>query len=59
MKKSALFTCFILSGFSSLVDQIVWLRIAFAKFGIITPVVSVVISVFMAGLAVGTILGKR
>ena len=53
------FICFILSGFSSLVDQIVWLRIAFAKFGIITPVVSVVLSVFMAGLALGTIVAGK
>src|SRR5438445_9984659 len=48
-----LFVLFFLSGFSGLVYQVVWTRLAFASFGIILPVLSVVISVFMLGLSVG------
>ncbi|MBC8022188.1 MAG: fused MFS/spermidine synthase, partial [Burkholderiales bacterium] len=54
-----LFELFFLSGFCGLVDQVVWIRLAFASFGIITPVVSVVISVFMLGLALGSWLAGR
>jgi spermidine synthase len=50
---------FFLSGFSSLVYQVVWTRMAFASFGIIAPVLSVVISVFMLGLSLGAWLGGR
>jgi predicted membrane-bound spermidine synthase len=49
-----LFVLFFLSGFCGLVYQVVWTRMAFAAFGIITPVLSVVLSVFMLGLAVGS-----
>jgi predicted membrane-bound spermidine synthase len=52
--KSVWFAFFLLSGFCSLLYQIVWLRLAFARFGVITPVLSVVLSVFMAGLFIGT-----
>ena len=54
-----LFLLFFLSGFCSLVYQVVWTRLAFASFGIITPVLSVVLSVFMLGLAVGAWAGGR
>src|SRR3954471_4900029 len=54
-----LFLLFFLSGLSSLVYQIVWTRMAFAAFGIITPVLSVVLSVFMLGLALGSWVGGR
>jgi spermidine synthase len=54
-----LFLLFFLSGFSGLVYQVVWTRMAFASFGIITPVLSVVLSVFMLGLAVGAWVGGR
>ncbi len=50
---------FFLSGFCSLVYQMVWTRLAFASFGIITPVLSVVISVFMLGLSIGAWAGGR
>jgi spermidine synthase len=50
---------FFVSGFCSLVYQVVWTRMAFASFGIITPVLSVVLSVFMLGLAVGSWAGGR
>ena len=54
MLTQILFVLFVLSGFCSLVYQIVWLRLAFRSFGIITPVLSVVVSVFMLGLALGS-----
>jgi spermidine synthase len=54
-----LFGLFFVSGFSSLVYQVVWTRMAFASFGVITPVLSVVISVFMLGLALGSWAGGR
>lgn len=49
-----LFLLFVLSGFCGLAYQIVWLRLAFRSFGIATPVLSVVVSVFMLGLALGS-----
>src|SRR5580693_2349741 len=57
--RGILFLLFFVSGFSSLVYQVVWTRLAFASFGIITPVLSVVLSVFMLGLAVGSWAGGR
>jgi spermidine synthase len=45
---------FFLSGFVSLVDEVVWLRLAMAAFGVTAPLVSVVLSVFMGGLALGS-----
>src|SRR5438270_10984192 len=54
-----LFLLFFISGFSSLVYQVIWTRMAFASFGIIPPVLSVVISVFMLGLSFGAWLGGR
>ncbi len=37
----------------------VWTRLAMASFGVITPVLSVVVSVFMLGLALGSWLGGK
>ncbi len=54
-----LYFVFFLSGFCSLVYQMVWTRLAFASFGIITPVLSVVLSVFMLGLSIGAWAGGR
>lgn len=48
------FGFFLVSGFCSLVYEVVWLRLAMAQFGVTTPTVSIVLSVFMAGLAVGS-----
>lgn len=44
-----LFALFFASGFCSLLYQVIWLRLAFAHFSIITPVLSVVLSAFMLG----------
>lgn len=57
--KKVIFALFAVSGFCSLLYQVVWLRMAYASFGIITPVLSVVISVFMLGLALGSFLGGK
>ena len=58
-RRRILFLLFFISGFSGLVYQVVWTRLAFASFGIITPVLSVVLSVFMLGLALGSWAGGR
>ena len=60
-KQSVLYTvvfgCFFASGFCSLLYQVVWTRLAFAHFGIITPVLSIIISVFMLGIGLGSLYG--
>jgi len=53
------FLLFFISGFCGLLYQVVWLRLAFRSFGVITPVLSVVISIFMLGLALGSWWGGR
>ncbi len=53
------FLMFVVSGGCGLVYQIVWLRLAFAAFGIVTPVLSILLSAFMAGLALGSWLAGR
>ena len=47
------FLFFLVSGFCSLVYEIVWLRLAMAQFGVTTPLVSIVLSTYMAGLGLG------
>ena len=58
-KRRILFVLFFLSGFSGLAYQVVWTRMAFAAFGIVAPVLSVVLSVFMLGLSIGSWAGGR
>ena len=53
------FAFFFVSGFCSLVYEVVWLRLGMAKFGVTTPMVSIVLSVFMAGLGLGSWAGGR
>src|SRR2546427_970300 len=53
------FFFFLGSGFAGLVYEVVWLRLAMAAFGVTTPLVSIVLSVFMAGLALRSWLGGR
>jgi predicted membrane-bound spermidine synthase len=50
----AFFAFFLASGFCSLLYQVVWLRLAMASFGVTAPMVAIVVSVFMAGLALGS-----
>ena len=58
-RSRVLFLLFFTSGFCSLLYQVIWVRLAFASFGIITSVLSVVISVFMLGLCLGSWSGGR
>lgn len=48
------FVFFIISGFCGLVYEVVWLRLAMASFGVTTALASIVISMFMAGLGLGS-----
>src|SRR5947199_7158223 len=48
------FVFFVVSGFCSLVYEVVWLRLAMASFGVTTAMVSIVVSMFMAGLGLGS-----
>src|SRR4051812_38843789 len=57
--RATLFFLFFASGFCALLYQTVWTRLAFASFGIIAPVLSVVVSIFMLGLGGGAWIGGR
>lgn len=48
------FAFFVVSGFCGLVYEVVWLRLAMASFGVTTALVSIVLSMFMAGLGLGS-----
>ena len=48
------FAFFFVSGFCSILYELVWLRLAMAEFGVTTALVSIVLSVFMGGLGVGS-----
>jgi len=48
------FFFFTVSGFCGLVYEVVWLRLAMANFGVTTALASMVISMFMAGLGLGS-----
>ncbi len=48
------FVFFLISGFCSLVYETIWLRLAMAAFGVTTASISIVVSVFMGGLALGS-----
>jgi len=54
LKPRWFFLFFLISGFCSLVYEVIWLRLGMAKFGVTTPMVSIVLSVFMAGLGLGS-----
>ena len=56
---AVIFVVFFWSGFCSLVYQVVWIRLAFSHFGVLTPVLSCLLSVFMLGLGLGSALGGR
>ena len=53
------FFFFFLSGFCSVLFELVWLRLSMAEFGVTTAMVSIVLSVFMAGLGLGSWAGGR
>lgn len=48
------FVFFFISGFCSVLCELIWLRLSMAQFGVTTAMTSIVLSVFMAGLGVGS-----
>jgi spermidine synthase len=48
------FIFFSVSGFCSILYELVWLRLAMAQFGVTSALVSLVLSTFMAGLGLGS-----
>ncbi len=48
------FLFFFVSGFCSILYEIVWLRLSMAQFGVTSALVSIVLSMFMAGLGLGS-----
>lgn len=48
------FLFFFISGFCSLMYEVIWLRLAMAQYGVTTPMVSLVLSTFMLGLGLGS-----
>jgi len=59
MSRRVIFLIFFISGYCGLLYQVVWVRLAFSSFGIITPVLSVVLAVFMSGLGIGSLAAGR
>jgi spermidine synthase len=53
------FGFFLVSGFCGLVYQVTWLRLAMASFGVNAPIAAIVISLFMAGLGLGSVGGGK
>src|ERR1700757_652316 len=51
---SIFFLLFFVSGFCGILYEIVWLRLSMAQFGVTSALVSIVLSMFMAGLGVGS-----
>jgi len=50
---------FLISGFSALVYQVVWQRTLFSIFGINIESVTIIVTVFMLGLGIGSLIGGR
>src|SRR5437879_9399907 len=48
------FGFFFVSGFCSILYELVWLRLAMAQFAVTTALVSIVLSAFMIGLGLGS-----
>src|ERR1700719_5075716 len=52
-------TLFLCSGMPALIYQIVWQRVLFSIYGVNSQSVAVVVSAFMLGLGLGSLLGGR
>ena len=50
---------FFMSGFSALIYQVAWQRLLFTAFGVDLESITIIISVFMAGLGIGAYWGGR
>jgi spermidine synthase len=48
------FLFFFVSGFCSILYEIIWLRLSMAQFGVTSALASIVLSMFMAGLGLGS-----
>ena len=48
------FAFFVISGFCGLVYEVIWVRLAMASFGVTTALASIVLSIFMGGLGLGS-----
>jgi spermidine synthase len=48
------FVFFLVSGFCGILYELVWMRLAMAQFGVTTALISIVLSMFMAGLGAGS-----
>ena len=57
--KIIILICFFLSGFASLIYEVVWIRMLVLIFGATTLAVSTVLTVFMGGLALGSVIFGR
>jgi predicted membrane-bound spermidine synthase len=53
------FVLFVGSGFCSILYELIWLRLAMAQLGVTTALVSMVLSMFMAGLGLGSWVSGR
>lgn len=51
------FAFFFLSGFCSILYELVWLRLTMAQYGVTTALVSITLSMFMLGMGVGSLAG--
>ena len=56
---SVVFGCFLLSGISGLIYEVVWTRMLTHVFGGTTLAVSTVLTAFLGGLALGSYLGGK
>lgn len=53
------FLLFFISGFCSILYELIWLRLTVAQFGVTTAMTSIVLSVFMAGIGAGSWLAGK
>jgi len=59
MPRPVIYLCFLLSGFSGLLNEVVWSRLFVYTMGSSHQSIAVVVAVFMGGLALGSVLGGR
>jgi len=53
------FGFFLVSGFCSILYELIWLRLAMAQFAVTTALISIVLSAFMIGLGLGSVGAGR
>jgi len=54
-----IFLFFFISGFCSILYEVIWLRLSMAQFGVTNAMVSIILSMFMAGLGLGSWISGR